>query len=532
MHLYDWQLSDHENGTVFNAVRRGLPLMPREKILQAFEKRDVRLNGQRCRRDDRAEAGGRIAVYTDYAPNVKILYEDDNLLVINKPCNLCVEDPRCGMTVMSLFRPGREGLSLCHRLDTRTAGVLLLSKNEEAEKCSLEAFKAHLPEKYYECLVRGSLMPREAVLSAYLVKDASRARVRIVTHQGAGAQKIMTGYQVLDESDAVSRLRIRLYTGRTHQIRAHMAFIGHPVIGDDLYGDRRLNRQLPLLLPATAGLIVAVCGVAFPAASKGIADFVLYLLLVSTAFGGTWLCRQVTERRSTVLDWLACGIGVFALAQIVPVPYVGLGYAAAAALTVGAPFPVAALGGLALDLARITQVPMTAVMILAFLVRFLPRTPVWLRSVAPASVYIAIAWLGGFGELLPLPGLLLGGILGRFLPPPGKATYRRGETGVAQVRLEVAAGVLSQTRQLLLEVPPLPVDEAALVDRATSRACGSCPYRKNCKDTRRMNQMPETVLQYIYTLLQSMFKTVISLTVTVQITEEPYYWIFMLNITS
>ena len=252
--------------------------------------------------------------------------------------------------------------------------------------------------------------------------------------------------------------------------------------------------RIPLLMPSLAGLIVAVCGVAFPAASKGIADFVLYLLRVGTAFGGTWLCRQVTARRSTVLDWLACGIGVFALAQIVPVPYVGLGYAAAAALTVGAPFPVAALGGLALDLARITQVPMTAVMILAFLVRFLPRTPVWLRSVAPASVYIAIAWLGGFGELLPLPGLLLGGILGRFLPPPGKATYRRGETGVAQVRLEVAAGVLSQTRQLLLEVPPLPVDEAALVDRATSRACGSCPYRKNCKDTRRMNQMPETVL--------------------------------------
>ena len=261
-----------------------------------------------------------------------------------------------------------------------------------------------------------------------------------------------------------------------------------------ILGIWQLNRQLPLLLPALASLIVAVCGVFYPSSSKGVADFVMYLIRVSIAFGGTWLCQEVTEHRNTMLDWLACGIGVFALAQIIPVPYVGLGYIAAAALVVGAPFPVAALGGLALDLAQITPVPMTAVMILAFLVRFLPRSAAWMRMTAPGVVYLGILWLGGYGDFLPLPGLLLGGLLGRFLPPPGKATYRRGEMGVAQVRLEVVSGVLNQTRQLLLEVPDIPVDEAALVDRAAMRACGSCPYRKNCKDTRRIGQLPETVL--------------------------------------
>lgn len=256
----------------------------------------------------------------------------------------------------------------------------------------------------------------------------------------------------------------------------------------------QLNRQMPLLMPALASLIVAVCGVFFASASAGITDLVVYLICIGTAFGGTWLCQKVMERRNTMLDWLACGIGVFALAQIMPIPYVGLGYIAAAALAVGAPFPVAALAGLALDLAQITAVPMTAVMICSFLVRFLSRSPTWLRAAAPGTVYMVILWLGGYGDFLPLPGLLLGGLLGRFLPAPGKATYRRGETGVAQVRLEVAAGVLNQTRQLLLEVPIIPVDEEALVDRAVTRACSSCPYRKNCKDTRRMDQLPGTVL--------------------------------------
>ena len=257
----------------------------------------------------------------------------------------------------------------------------------------------------------------------------------------------------------------------------------------------QVHRQLPLLMPSLSGLIVAVCGLIFPSNGKGFADFVFYLLRVGIAFGGTWLCHLVTERRSKMLDWLACGIGVFSLAQIMPIPYIGLGYIAAGALTVGAPFPVAALAGLALDLAQITKVPMTAVMILAFLVRFLPRSPAWLRMAAPGAVFAGLLYLGGFTDLLPLPGLLLGGLLGKFLPPPGKAIYHRGETGVAQVRLEVAAGVLNQTRQLLMEVQPIPVDEAALVDRATQRACSSCPYRKSCKDTRRMDQLPETVLR-------------------------------------
>lgn len=260
-------------------------------------------------------------------------------------------------------------------------------------------------------------------------------------------------------------------------------------------GLRQINRQMPLLLPALAGLIVAVCGVIFQAAAQDVTAFIVYLIRVGMAFFATWLFSLVLQRRNPVLDWVACGVAVFALAQILPVPYLGLGFLAAGVLTVGAPFPVAAIAGLALDLAQVTPVPMTAVTTLAYLVRFLPHPPAWMRGGMPGFVYMVILWIGGFWDFQPLVGLLLGGYLGIFLPAMGNVTHHRGETGVAQVRLEVAAGVLSQIQQLLIEVPQIPVDEDALVSRAAALACGSCPYRKNCKDSRRLGQLSGLILR-------------------------------------
>jgi hypothetical protein len=95
---------------------------------------------------------------------------------------------------------------------------------------------------------------------------------------------------------------------------------------------------------------------------------------------------------------------------------------------------------------------------------------------------------------IPLPGLLVGGILGRVLPMAPKMPARRGETGVAQVRLEMAAGALLQTLQLLLETREVPVDEDALVERAREQACVGCPCRKGCKDSPRLSQLPAAVL--------------------------------------
>lgn len=259
-------------------------------------------------------------------------------------------------------------------------------------------------------------------------------------------------------------------------------------------GNHRLIQNAPGLLPAIAGLSVALCGVLFQLLAGQGVSFPVYLIQVCFAIGVTWLFALVLRGRNPILDWLACSLGVLALAQIMPIPYFGLGYLAAGALCTAAPFPAAALSGLALDLAQVTPVPMTAVMALGYLIRFLPRYPPRIGRLAPAAVYIAVMYLCGQFDLQPLPGLLLGGFASVLLPTSAKVNHRRGETGVAQVRLEMAAGVLSQTQQLLLEIPQVPVDESALVARAAERACSSCAYRKSCKDSRRIGQLPGPIL--------------------------------------
>lgn len=261
-----------------------------------------------------------------------------------------------------------------------------------------------------------------------------------------------------------------------------------------LLGDRRLCRQTPLLLPACAGLIVAASGVIFQSLSMESAPIALYLLRVGLGAAGAWLFARTLEGRNPVLDWMVWGIAVLSLAQIVPISWLSLGFPAAGAMMVAGPFPAAALGGLALDLAQVTAVPMTAVMATGFILRFLPRCPKWVSYCAPAAMYLAVMALCGTYDLQPLPGLLLGGIIGTFLPSAGQVAHRRGETGAAQVRLEMAAGVLAQTEQLLLEVPVTAVDEPALIARAAERACGSCPCRKGCKDAKRIAQLPAALL--------------------------------------
>lgn len=261
-----------------------------------------------------------------------------------------------------------------------------------------------------------------------------------------------------------------------------------------LLGNKRLDRQLPLLLPAAAGLITAVSGVLFQLAFYDMTPIPIYLLRIALGGASATLFAKVFQGRNPILDWLAGGLAVLALAQIMPIPYLGLGYLAAGFSLAAGAFPMAALAGLALDLAQITPIPMTAVLSLGYLVRFIPRHQKWLVVLAPAGVYIGMMGLTGSWDLYPLPGLILGSAAGVWLPVPGKVSHRRGETGVAQVRLELAAGVLAQTESLLLEVESTPVDEGALMDRAAERACGSCAYRKSCRDTQRLTQLPTATL--------------------------------------
>ncbi len=257
-------------------------------------------------------------------------------------------------------------------------------------------------------------------------------------------------------------------------------------------GKRRVTAEVPLLLPAVSALAVSASGLLFQMVWGDDTSVPMYLLRVALAAGSTGLYAQVTSRQNPFADWLAEGTAVLALAQVAPAPYLSLGYMTAGAFAMGDAFPAAALAGLALDLAGVTATPMAAVLTVAYLLRLIPVGQRWLRYCAPGIAYLLVMGLCGVWDLTPLPGLLLGGVLGTFLPHRTELRHRRGETGMAQVRLELMAGVLLETQQLLLEADDPPIDEEALLGRTRERACGSCPNRKQCRDV----VFPEDLLAY------------------------------------
>ena len=256
---------------------------------------------------------------------------------------------------------------------------------------------------------------------------------------------------------------------------------------------RRLER-IELLLPSFGALIVAAGGVIFQSWRGENTPIVMYLLRVALAFGSVWLVQIIRARRDRVAMWLASGVAVLALAQIAPAQMLNLGIIAAAVTVGNLPFPAVAIAGLALDLARITPVPMTAVLCLGALLRLLPKLPRGWVAILPAGVYLVMMGLCGQMDLLPLPALLAGGVLGAVLPGKRQIAHRRGETGFAQVRLELAAGVMAQSEELLQEWGEAALDEAALMVKAADRACGTCPGRKGCKEAEQVLQMPASLL--------------------------------------
>lgn len=238
---------------LYPLVRRMLPELADHVVRDAFAKRDVKMDGVRCSRDTMAKAGAEVCLYTRYSerePDKLILYKDANILVVRKPVGVsCEEDSKGGRTIaqrvgdaLACEGDGDRVPLLCHRLDNQTDGLLLLARNLQTEQELRESFQQHQIHKEYECLVRGTPNPSHAVLHAYLYKDAAKGRVWVRNTSGLGALSIITEYEMLSPGE-VARLKIVLHTGRTHQIRAQMAAVGHPLLGDDLYGDRAFTKK-------------------------------------------------------------------------------------------------------------------------------------------------------------------------------------------------------------------------------------------------------------------------------------------------
>ena len=205
-------------------------------------------------------------------------------------------------------------------------------------------------------------------------------------------------------------------------------------------------------------------------------------LRLAVALGSIWCFL----RQDRLGRWLRCAAAALALGQVAPLSWLGLGFVWAAALTVGASFPGAALAGLGLDLAHITALPMTAVISLGWLGRLLPGRR--LRWLLPAAAGLLTMAALGTWDLKILPGLALGGLAGSFFPRFPDPKPRRGDTGPAQVRLELAAGAMEELRRTLLAQPPPQVDRGALLQRVRTATCGSCSARKSCLEQERLTR--------------------------------------------
>lgn len=230
-------------------VRRAWPMLPGRSVRDLFRRRDVKINGRRCTADEFVRAGDELLIYLPDsllpAP-AELVFADDRLLAACKPQGLPVDADRDGVgadTLLARLRADHPAARLCHRLDAATGGVVLAALDDETERQALETFKIHALRKRYLALARGGFERREDTLRAWLVKDARRSVVRVLHREASGARAIETRYRVLDERGGVARVELEPVTGRTHQLRAHMADFGHPLLGDDKYGDRAFNRQ-------------------------------------------------------------------------------------------------------------------------------------------------------------------------------------------------------------------------------------------------------------------------------------------------
>ena len=190
-------------------------------------------------------------------PKLTIVYEDENIILCNKRPGVLVHEDDEGKDntlIMHIkaylyqkgeYDPENEqsfAPALCNRIDRNTGGIVIGAKNAEALRVMNEKIKNDEISKFYYCVVHGKMPKKADTLTGFLLKDSDKNQVKIFDKQVKGSKNIITKYKVVSEKNGMSLLEIELVTGRTHQIRAHMSYIGHPLLGDGKYGINKDDR--------------------------------------------------------------------------------------------------------------------------------------------------------------------------------------------------------------------------------------------------------------------------------------------------
>lgn len=243
-------------------ISRLLPHLPPSLVQKFIRQKKVRVNGKHPAPEARLAAGDTVTLYlrpelfdtqTSALPDAKIpsyidvIYEDENILIANKPAGLLSQDDSgadslAGRVLAYLYENGewrpQNGFrpELCHRIDRNTCGLVIAAKTHDALTIMCDKIRLREVEKYYLCLAYGELEPPNGTFTDYIFKHTSESRVTVTPHPVRGAKTAVTNYRTLGVRDGVSLVECGLETGRTHQIRAQLAFHGHPLVGDGKYG--------------------------------------------------------------------------------------------------------------------------------------------------------------------------------------------------------------------------------------------------------------------------------------------------------
>lgn len=259
----EWIAAPEDAGARLDAFLAGKMEKTRSSVQKLIEEENVRLNGApaaknaRLREGDRVEATEPPPEVLDVKPQnipLDIVYEDQDLLVVNKPKGMVVHPAagnpdgtlvnallfHCGDSlsgINGIIRPG-----IVHRIDKDTSGLLIVAKNDRAHQSLAEQIAVHSFTRIYNAVVYGIVKEEEGTVSAPIGRHPTdRKRMAVLS---SGGREAVTHYRVLERFPGFTLVECRLETGRTHQIRVHMAHIGHPVAGDPVYGPKKCITEL------------------------------------------------------------------------------------------------------------------------------------------------------------------------------------------------------------------------------------------------------------------------------------------------
>ncbi len=261
MEIYNYIFDDGESRRL-DVFLAGKCDLTRSYAATLIEQEYVSVNDKKASKNTKLKMGDRVDVtipdpqeYTLEPENIPldIIYEDEHLLVVNKPKDMVVHPAtgnysgtlvnaimyHCGDSLSGIngvMRPG-----ILHRIDKNTSGLLLVAKNDNAHLSLAEQIKEHSLTREYEAVVYGNLKNDSGTVNAPIARHpVKRKQMAIVS----GGKEAITHYTVLERFGDFTHVKLRLETGRTHQIRVHMASLGHPVAGDDVYGPHKVITKL------------------------------------------------------------------------------------------------------------------------------------------------------------------------------------------------------------------------------------------------------------------------------------------------